>query len=48
LIFHRRCHQRGYVPKTDSCEGRLYPSYDFRGKPFIKCVLTLGTFLLFT
>ncbi|KAJ7629167.1 hypothetical protein DFH06DRAFT_1338450 [Mycena polygramma] len=37
LIFHRRRHQRGYVPKTDSCEGRLYLSHDFKGKPFIKC-----------
>ncbi|KAJ6477108.1 hypothetical protein C8R47DRAFT_393343 [Mycena vitilis] len=37
LIFHRRRHQRGYVPKTDSCEGRLYLSHDFKGRPLIKC-----------
>ncbi|KAJ7442069.1 hypothetical protein B0H11DRAFT_1749418 [Mycena galericulata] len=37
LILHRQRHQRGYVAKTETCEGRLYLAYDFKQQPLIKC-----------
>jgi hypothetical protein len=36
LILHRKRNQRGYVPKQESCEGRLYLCYDSNQRPFIK------------
>ncbi|KAJ6527069.1 hypothetical protein B0H19DRAFT_970076 [Mycena capillaripes] len=37
FVFHRKRNQRGYVPKQELCEGRLYLRSDFEQKPYIKC-----------
>ncbi|KAJ7488621.1 hypothetical protein B0H11DRAFT_2406715 [Mycena galericulata] len=36
LILHRTEHRRGYVPPTETCQGRLQLAYTNQ-KPYIKC-----------
>ncbi|KAJ6467458.1 hypothetical protein DFH09DRAFT_1254258 [Mycena vulgaris] len=37
MILHRKHNRRGYVPKQESCEGRLRLAFDFNQQPYIKC-----------